>query len=355
MAIRLNFNQHKKIQPSELVNKIPQIVLLSGKNSSKKNESKKQDANGTTDTEKDNKTEILLSELNQLIGLNEVKSVVKELCAYVEVRRWREKEGLNNEPMTLHMLFKGSPGTGKTTVARLLGKLFKELDVLSKGHMIEVERADLVGEYIGHTAIKAREQLKKAQGGILFIDEAYSLVRGGEKDFGRECLDCLVKGMEDSKNDLILILAGYPDEMELFIRSNPGLRSRIPIQINFPDYAVGELMDIAKCMVVQRQYVLSSEAMLVLRNQLVEQMDKGIAARGNARYVRNIIEKAIRRHAARLLKEETQNECSKETLMTIMDTDVREAVKQEGNWATQEKYAMITPWLKNESAETSKV
>jgi len=137
--------------------------------------------------------ENILRELDSLIGLNEVKKLVREIYAFIEIQKRREREHLNTEPMVLHMVFKGNPGTGKTTVARIMGKVFREMGVLSKGHLIEVERADLVGEYIGHTAQKMREQLKKAYGGILFIDEAYSLARGGEKDFGKEAIDCMVK------------------------------------------------------------------------------------------------------------------------------------------------------------------
>lgn len=148
---------------------------------------------GTDQAGVEQRIENILGELDSLIGLTEVKKLVREIYAFIEIQKRREKERLNTEPTVLHMIFKGNPGTGKTTVARIMGKVFREMGVLSRGHLIEVERADLVGEYIGHTAQKMREQLKKAYGGILFIDEAYSLARGGEKDFGKEAIDCMVK------------------------------------------------------------------------------------------------------------------------------------------------------------------
>ncbi|EGL17237.1 ATPase, AAA family [Paenibacillus sp. HGF7] len=159
-----------------------------------------------------------LKELNTMIGLQEVKDLIYQMYATLHINKLRSAAGLKDNSQVYHMIFKGNPGTGKTTVARILAKLFKSLGVLSKGHLIEVERADLVGEYIGHTAIKTRDLIKKALGGILFIDEAYSLARGGEKDFGKEAIDCLVKSLEDHKNDFILILAGYPDEIDYFYR-----------------------------------------------------------------------------------------------------------------------------------------
>lgn len=266
-----------------------------------------------------NRVEKLLQEFDQLVGLHEIKQTLKEIAAYVEIQRQRQQEGLSSEPMTLHMVFKGSPGTGKTTVARLVGKLFRELNVLSKGHLIEVDRADLVGEYIGHTAQKTREQLKKASGGILFIDEAYSLGRGGERDFGKEATDILVKYMEDWREDLIVILAGYTHEMDVFMASNPGLRSRFPLQLEFPDYSIVELMAIAKLMLKQRQYWLEEDAWDELERILRKALLQGQTKTGNARLVRNIIEKAIRRQAVRLVKE---LRVSREELMLIKKGDL---------------------------------
>jgi len=262
--------------------------------------------------------EEIYQELNSLVGLQRVKSMIREIHAFVEIQQRRAEEMLATEPLVLHTIFKGNPGTGKTTVARLLARLFKELGILRKGHLVEVERADLVGEYIGHTAQKTREQIRLALGGVLFIDEAYSLMRGGEKDFGKESIDTLVRGMEEHKNDLVIILAGYREEMERFIRSNPGLRSRFPIHIDFPDYTVEELMKIADLMLSRRQYCLTSEARAELRRQLEEGCREGKENSGNARLVRNLIERAIRRQAVRLLN---MPALSREDLVLIKQAD----------------------------------
>jgi len=269
---------------------------------------------------KEEKLEDVLKELDSLVGLTKVKQLVKEIHAFAEIQKRRKKEDLLTDPLVLHMIFKGSPGTGKTTVARLIGKMFKEMEILQKGHLIEVERADLVGEYIGHTAQKTRDQIKKALGGILFIDEAYSLARGGEKDFGKEAIDTLVKAMEDYKDNLIVILAGYKDEMDWFLRTNPGLRSRFPIQIEFPDYTLEELLQIAIIMVEKRQYKFTKEAIEKLEKILLESKKSIYYDKlGNARLVRNLIEKAIRKQALRLIN---QKNISKEDLIYIKPEDI---------------------------------
>ncbi|SDK49244.1 AAA family ATPase [Natronincola ferrireducens] len=249
---------------------------------------------------KEESLEDIMGELHQLIGLDEVKGIVDEVLAYVEIQQKRKLQGLNATPLVLHMIFKGNPGTGKTTVARLLGRIFKTMDLLDKGHLIEVERADLVGEYIGQTALKVRQQVKEAMGGILFIDEAYSLARGGEKDFGKEAIDALVKAMEDYKDSFILILAGYQEEMDDFLKINPGLKSRFPIHIDFQDYTIEELVDIAEMMVTERQYTMPKSTKAKLYVLLASKRKNDGRYSGNARLVRNLIEKAVRKQAVRL-------------------------------------------------------
>lgn len=267
--------------------------------------------------DKDNVTEIL-TELDTLTGLATVKLLIRELLAYVEIQKRRTREKLMAEPLVLHMIFRGNPGTGKTTVARLVGRLLNEIGVLQKGHVIECERADLVGEYIGHTAQKTREQVKKALGGVLFIDEAYSLARGGEKDFGKEAIDALVKAMEDHKDNLVLILAGYRQEMEWFLQTNPGLRSRFPIHIDFPDYTIDELLSIGDLMLKTRQYELTPEAKLELRVHLNNLLSTHPYA-GNARLVRNLVEKTIRKQAVRLFQRPSS---TREELIKILPEDL---------------------------------
>ncbi len=261
----------------------------------------------------------IIKELDHLVGLSNVKDFVYEIYALLQVNQFRKKAGLRADPQVLHMIFKGNPGTGKTTVARIMGRLFEEMGILSKGHLIEVERADLVGEYIGHTAQKTREHVKKALGGILFIDEAYSLARGGDKDFGKEAIDTLVKAMEDHKNDFILILAGYSREMENFLQSNPGLPSRFPLQIDFSDYSLDELLDIAQLMAEEREYKLTRQAIYKLKRHLQQEMEHSFNF-SNARYVRNIIEQSIRYQAVRLVKHPSP---TRDDLMRIGPEDLR--------------------------------
>jgi stage V sporulation protein K len=244
----------------------------------------------------------VLAELDALTGLGAAKAYVRELAAFARVQEWRAASGMSREPIAMHMVFRGNPGTGKTTLARLLARLYRGLGLLSRGHLVEVERADLVGEYIGHTAARTRETVRRALGGVLFVDEAYSLCRGGEKDFGREATDVLVKAMEDRRADFALILAGYGAEMDRLLQSNPGLRSRFPVHLDFPDYTVDQLLQIAEAMVTQRGYRLAAAARQRVMEILRAPGARAVLSTGNARLVRNLIERALRRQAIRLVR-----------------------------------------------------
>ncbi|WP_234982522.1 stage V sporulation protein K [Ornithinibacillus halophilus] len=258
-------------------------------------------------------------EFSSFVGMKKLKQKIKEIYASIIINGKRDELGLSSTNQVLHMLFKGNPGTGKTTVARKLAKVYYDMNLLSKGHFIEAERADLVGEYIGQTAQKTRAIIEKALGGVLFIDEAYSLARGGEKDFGKEAIDTLVKQMEDHGNDFVLILAGYPYEMERFLTLNPGLKSRFPFILDFPDYEVDQLMEIARRMASEREYKLTKEAEWKLRNYLYKKQNETLRNFSNARYVRNVIEHSIRMHAVRLLY---KNEFASDDLILLTGKDI---------------------------------
>jgi ATPases of the AAA+ class len=262
-------------------------------------------------------------ELEPMVGMDNVKALIYEVYALLYITRMRSEAGLSGGSHVYHMIFKGNPGTGKTTIARIVAKLFQKMGVLSKGHLIEVERADLVGEYIGHTAQKTRDMVRKAIGGVLFVDEAYSLARGGEKDFGKEAIDTLVKAMEDHRNQFVLILAGYPAEIDHFLLTNPGLPSRFPIQIDFPDYSIDQLIQISELMARDRDYNLMPQSIFKLRQHLIQEKMSDIFSFSNARYVRNIIEKAIRYQAVRLLNQYANSIPPKQELMAIKPEDFK--------------------------------
>lgn len=276
-------------------------------------------APGSAKSEAD-RVESIMQELDSLVGLAEIKRLVQEIRAFIEIQNRRRDLDLVSDPHMLHMIFKGAPGTGKTTVARILGKLFQALEVLPKGHLVEVERADLVGEYIGHTAQKTRDVIKQAIGGVMFVDEAYALARGGEKDFGKEAIDTLVSAMENHRDQFLLILAGYPEEMTWFMASNPGLLSRFPMHLDFPDYHPKELMAIGRLMLAEREYRLTPEAETNLEQYLADREGFWHPNAGNARMVRNLMERAIRRQAVRLMPR--KNHLTRDDLMTLTWSDV---------------------------------
>ncbi|MFW5991756.1 MAG: AAA family ATPase [Halanaerobiaceae bacterium] len=254
-----------------------------------------------------NNLDNLLADLDYLVGLEHIKEIIKEYIAFIQIQKLREEYHLKSKHVVMHMVFKGNPGTGKTTVARIIGKIFCEIGFLNKGDIVEVERADLVGEYIGHTAQKTKKMVNKARGGVLFVDEAYSLARGGEKDFGKEAIDTLVKAMEDYKDDLIIILAGYRREMNKFLKTNPGLNSRFAIQLDFPDYTIDELVKIAELMYREREYILNKESKHYIYRVLTKIRSQEGINNGNARTVRNLIEKSIRHQASRIINSSNLN------------------------------------------------
>ena len=263
--------------------------------------------------------EELMAQLDELVGLDTVKKDVKSLINLIKVRKLREESGLPNSAMSLHMVFLGNPGTGKTTVARLLSGIYAAIGVLSKGQLVEVDRSGLVAGYVGQTALKTQEVIQSALGGVLFVDEAYSLASGGENDFGREAIETLLKAMEDHRKDLIVIVAGYDGPMETFIDSNPGLQSRFNKYLYFPDYTGAELMAMFRRNCEKNGYTLSPEAeeyAVEFFEDMYENRDDNF---GNGRDVRNRFEDMITRQANRVASLETP---SREDLMTVLKEDL---------------------------------
>tara|TARA_B100000787_G_C16182241_1_gene292535 strand:+ start:737 stop:1612 length:876 start_codon:yes stop_codon:yes gene_type:complete len=257
---------------------------------------------------------------DELIGLIPVKTRIREISALLLIDRLRQKLGLTGSNPGLHMSFTGSPGTGKTTVALKMADILYKLDYSRKGHLMTVTRDDLVGQYIGHTAPKTKEILKKAMGGVLFIDEAYYLYKpDNERDYGSEAIEILLQVMENQRDDLVIIFAGYKDRMDKFYESNPGLASRITNHVHFPDYAPDELRQIGINMIEEQQYQLTADAESALMDYIKVRIEKPLFA--NARSVRNALDRARMRQANRIF--ETNNDLlTKSDLVTIQAEDL---------------------------------
>ena len=259
----------------------------------------------------------MLAELDALVGLAPVKAEVKLVTNLLRVEKIRKERGLPVVEHSRHLVFTGNPGTGKTTVARLLAQIYRTLGVVERGHLVETDRSGLVAGYVGQTALKVKEVFTSALGGVLLVDEAHALARGNERDFGHEAIDMMVKLMEDHRDEVVLIVAGYPDEMAVFLDANPGLRSRFPKTIYFDDYTDDELQRIFDGMCAKNHYTPTADARTrVLEYVAAQPRDRGF---GNARLVRNLFESAVARQASRVV---ALAEVTDEALVTFEPEDI---------------------------------
>ena len=272
--------------------------------------------------------------LDKLIGLDTIKADVKELTNFVKIQKTRQDAGLKSVPVSLHLVFTGNPGTGKTTVARIISKLYKNIGVLSKGQLVETDRSGLVAGYVGQTAIKTQELIKKAMGGVLFIDEAYAL---SQKDdaFGQEAIDTILKAMEDHRDDLVVIVAGYTEPMEKFINSNPGLKSRFNKYIEFPDYTIDELMDIFDMNCKKYDYVIEEDTRQHVKELITQRKLSSNGNFANAREIRNLFEEIITNQASRIAGIE---DLKPEDMMKITSEDLFDNTPQNKESDDKEAY-----------------
>lgn len=302
----------------QLISSIDQTIAINSGTSS--------NISGNTIDASEKTLDELLKEVDSLIGLENVKKSIHENITYLNFTKLRKEKGFDDgSVLSLHSVFTGNPGTGKTTVVKKLGKIYQKMGLLSKGHVYEVDRSVLVGEYIGQTAPKVKKAIDEARGGILFIDEAYALARSGEdsKDFGKEVIEILLKEMSDGKGDLAIIVAGYPKEMNTFIDSNPGLKSRFSEYFHFEDYMPDELFQIATYCAEQKQLTITPEAQVYLQEQLTEAYRKRDNSFGNARFVNAVMEEAKQDMGLRLMKSENMDALTKEDLSTITLVDMK--------------------------------
>ena len=269
-----------------------------------------------------------MEDLDKLIGLKKIKHDVKELTDFVKIQKLRRDGGLKSVPVSLHLVFTGNPGTGKTTVARILARLYKQIGVLSKGQLVEVDRSGLVAGYVGQTALKTAKKIEEAKGGVLFIDEAYALARKDDT-FGQEAIDTILKAMEDSRENFVVIVAGYTKPMEDFINSNPGLKSRFNKYIEFPDYTIDELMGIFEMNCKKYDYEAEEDVLSQIRAMLVQRKLGSLENFANAREVRNLFEEIITNQARRVaaMESPTQEDMKKILIEDLVETAEEDAEK----------------------------
>ncbi len=262
-----------------------------------------------------------MEDLDELIGMETIKKDVRELINLVKMQKLRKEKGMKSMPVSLHLVFTGNPGTGKTTVARILADIYREIGILSTGQLVEVDRAGLVAGYVGQTAIKTQEKIDEATGGILFIDEAYTLAKKGGQDYGQEAIDTLINLMEKRRDNFIVIVAGYPDLMRDFINSNPGLKSRFNKYIHFPDYSADELVRIFIQLCSKYEYKIEDDAREIVKKRIEDHVANKNESFSNARDIRNIFETIVSNQASRVM---TSEELNDEEIMTITKEDVKE-------------------------------